>query len=58
MAHGYPDGKYRGGNTDRSKKQNGPGKNAKHGGGKGAHHSQKAKGNKKPKGGGGWFGLW
>lgn len=31
MAHGYPNGKYRGGNKDRSKKDSGIGKNDQHG---------------------------
>ncbi len=46
MAHGYPDGKYRGGKKDREKKNDGPGKNAqKQGPGKekSENHSQKAK---------------
>ena len=41
MAHGYPDGKYRGGNNDRKKSNDGPGKNAQHG--KCENHSQKTK---------------
>ena len=49
MAHGYSQngGKYLGGSKERQKPKNGPGKNAQHG--DGGHHSQKAKGNKKPK---------
>lgn len=47
MAHGYEKGgKYRGGNQDREKKNDGPGKNAqKQGDGKdkSENHSQKAK---------------
>ena len=39
MAHGYPDGKYRGGDKSRSKSNDGPGKNAQHG--DGGQHSQK-----------------
>lgn len=48
MAHGYPDGKYRGGNPDRTKKKDGPGKNAPHDKTKkgGETHSRTAKGNK------------
>jgi hypothetical protein len=41
MAHGYPDGKYRGGKSDRKKSDSGPGKNAQHGSGE--NHSQKTK---------------
>ncbi len=48
MAHGYPDGKYRGGEHDREKKDSGPGKNAQHG--DGGHHSQTPKGERPTKG--------
>ena len=46
MAHGYSDGKYRGGSSDRSKTNNGPGKNAQKQGEnkqKSENHSQKGK---------------
>ena len=50
MAHGYDKGeKYRGGQQDRSKTNDGPGKNAKHG--DGGQHSQKAKSNGSKSGG-------
>jgi len=49
MARGYPDGKYRGGNSNRQKPGGGPGKNSQHG--DGGHHSQKPKGNPPAKGG-------
>lgn len=47
MAHGYPDGKYRGGQQDRSNSNSGPGKNAEH---DGENHSQTAKGNRGTRG--------
>ncbi len=55
MAFGYGSGnkqgsKYRGGEKNREKVNDGPGKNAQHN--KGEHHSQKAKGNPSPRGGG------
>lgn len=49
MAHGYPDGKYRGGDKDRKKTSDGPGKNAQHG--DGGQHSQKHKSSGSKKGG-------
>jgi hypothetical protein len=56
MAHGYPDGKYRGGDTNREKSNDGPGKNAEHGkNGNSENHSQKHKGSN---GGGGSGGGW
>jgi|GEM_PF-4934198 len=49
MAHGYPNGKYRGGKNDRSKKDSGVGKNDKHGDCE--SHSQRAKGSGSKQGG-------
>jgi hypothetical protein len=51
MAHGYPDGKHRGGKQDRTKSNDGPGKNSQHG--DGGHHSQKHKSNGSKQGGSG-----
>lgn len=51
MAHGYPNGKYRGGKHDRTKKDSGVGKNDKHG--TSENHSQKHKSSGRKAGGSG-----